>query len=81
MNCGLPAAGTNMGAAVREANNALLDPNTSRRFGAIWVMVMLSDGAAGATDPVRRNGTKNNTIPGFPYDRESEQSITLWCGW
>jgi hypothetical protein len=46
--------GTNIGAALREANNALLDPNTSRRFGAIWVMVLLSDGAAGASDPVRR---------------------------
>lgn len=46
--------GTNIGAALREANNALLDPNTSRRFGAVWVMVLLSDGAAGASDPVRR---------------------------
>ena len=46
--------GTNIGAALREGNNALLDPSTSRRFGAIWVMVLLSDGAAGASDPVRR---------------------------
>jgi Flp pilus assembly protein TadG len=50
--------GTNIGAALREANNALLDPNTSRRFGTIWVMVLLGDGAAGASDPVRRNETK-----------------------
>jgi Flp pilus assembly protein TadG len=47
--------GTNIGAALREANNALLDPTTSRRFGAVWVIVMLGDGAAGASDPVRRN--------------------------
>lgn len=53
--------GTNIGAALREGNNALLDPNTTRRFGAIWVMVLLSDGAAGASDPVRRNGEKLNT--------------------
>lgn len=53
--------GTNIGAALREGNNALLDPNTTRRFGAIWVMVLLSDGAAGASDPVRRNGAKLNT--------------------
>jgi len=50
--------GTNIGAALREGNNALVDPTTSRRFGAIWVMVLLGDGAAGASDPVRRNGDK-----------------------
>ncbi len=50
--------GTNIGAALREGNNALVDPNTTRRFGAIWVMVLLGDGAAGASDPVRRNGNK-----------------------
>jgi len=50
--------GTNIGAALRQANNALLDPNTSRRFGTVWVMVMLGDGAAGASDPVRRNREK-----------------------
>lgn len=53
--------GTNIGAALREGNNALLDPNTSRRFGAIWVMVLLSDGAAGASDPVRDDGRKLGT--------------------
>jgi hypothetical protein len=53
--------GTNIGAALREGNNALLNPQTVRRFGTIWVMVLLSDGAAGASDPVRRNGRKLNT--------------------
>ena len=57
--------GTNIGAALREGNNALLDPNTSRRFGAIWVMVLLSDGAAGASDPVRRTDPSS---PGFDPD-------------
>lgn len=52
--------GTNMGAALREGNNALLDPETSRRFGTVWVMVLLSDGAAGGSDPVRRVGRKLN---------------------
>lgn len=47
--------GTNIGAALREANNALVNPETVRRFGTVWVVVMLSDGGAGATDPVRRN--------------------------
>lgn len=45
--------GTNIGAALREANNALVDPQTTRQEGAVWVIVLLSDGAAGATDPVR----------------------------
>lgn len=50
----------NIGAALREANNALLNPNTSRRFGTIWIIVLMSDGGAGASDPVRRNGVKLN---------------------
>lgn len=50
--------GTNIGAGLREGNNALLDPTTTRRTGTVWVMIMLSDGAAGASDPVRLNGRK-----------------------
>jgi hypothetical protein len=50
----------NYGAALRVANNALLDPETSRREGAVWVMVMLGDGAAAATDPVRLSGFPPN---------------------
>jgi hypothetical protein len=46
--------GGNIGGALREANNALVDPDTTRRTGTIWIMVLLSDGAAGASDPVRR---------------------------
>ncbi|MEP6985988.1 MAG: hypothetical protein ABI970_10335, partial [Chloroflexota bacterium] len=50
--------GNNIAAALREGNNALLNPLTSRsaNSGAIWVMVLLGDGAAGASDPVQRNG-------------------------
>lgn len=44
--------GTNIGAALREGSNALVDPLTTRTDGSVWVMVMLSDGAAGASDPV-----------------------------
>lgn len=50
--------GTNIGAGLREGNNALLDPTTTRRTGTVWVMIMLSDGAAGASDPVRMKGRK-----------------------
>lgn len=57
--------GTNIGAALREANNALTDPTTNRREGTVWVMVMLSDGAAGASDPARRRG--DAAIPANPY--------------
>lgn len=49
---------SNTGAALREANNALTDPRTSRREGSVWIMIMLSDGAAGASDPVRSFGRK-----------------------
>lgn len=57
--------GTNIGSALREANNALLNPETTRPFGTVWVMVLLSDGAAAASDPVRRNGWK--ITPANPY--------------
>lgn len=43
-------AGTNMGGALREANNALA--TEGRINGSVWVMVMLSDGGAGASDPM-----------------------------
>ncbi len=51
-------SGNNVGAALRVGNNALLDPRTVRigNTGAVWVMVLLGDGAAGASDPVQRNG-------------------------
>lgn len=50
--------GTNIGAALRVGNGALTDPRTTRRAGTVWIMILLSDGAAGASDPVRRNGSK-----------------------
>jgi hypothetical protein len=60
--------GTNVGAALRDANFALTgDPAETRTEGAVWVMVMLSDGAAGASDPARRHGERL-TAP-RPYDR------------
>ncbi|NJR72357.1 MAG: hypothetical protein HC782_04905 [Gammaproteobacteria bacterium] len=69
------AAGTvshqrGIGAALREANNALLNPNTSRRFGTIWIVILMSDGGAGASDPVRRNGRKLNEFE--PYIKNSK---------
>ena len=57
--------GTNIGAALREANNALVNPRTIRQSGTIWVIVMLSDGGAGASDPVRRN--REDVSPAQPY--------------
>jgi len=66
-------SGNNIGAALRVGNNALLDPRTVRigNTGAVWVMVLLGDGAAGASDPVIRNGTG---IPrGFPYGKITDK--------
>jgi Flp pilus assembly protein TadG len=59
--------GSNVGAALRTGSNALLDPQTVRlsTAGGVWVMVMLGDGAAGGTDPVKRNGV--SAAPGDPY--------------
>ena len=63
--------GTNVGAALRQANNALLDPDTVRTEGAVWVIVLLSDGAAGATDPIAQG---NLIEPGNPYARDGGAS-------
>jgi hypothetical protein len=65
--------GTNVGAALREASNALLDPATTRTNGAVWVMVMLGDGAAGGSDPVFDSGRGLVTEPddlNYPYTRD-----------
>jgi hypothetical protein len=51
-------ASSNVGAALRVANSTLLNPQTVRdeNSGAVWVMILLGDGAAGASDPSQRNG-------------------------
>ncbi|MEO0563731.1 MAG: hypothetical protein AAF125_16615 [Chloroflexota bacterium] len=61
--------GTNIGAALREANNALVDPLTTRQEGAVWVIVFLSDGAAGATDPIPFDDTGSANFEADPYNR------------
>lgn len=68
-------SGTNVGAALRTGSMALTDPDTRRVEGAVWVMVMLGDGAAGGSDPVFDGGLP--TAPSrldYPYadppDRE-----------
>lgn len=60
--------GTNIGAALREGSNALLDQRTTRTDGSVWVMVLLSDGAAAGSDPVFDGGQP--TAPenlNYPY--------------
>lgn len=42
---------TNVGGGIRAANNALTNAATIRR-DSVWVMILLSDGAANRTDPV-----------------------------
>ncbi|PJF28799.1 MAG: hypothetical protein CUN52_11625 [Phototrophicales bacterium] len=58
--------GTNHGAALRVGNSALTDPRTTRRAGTVWIMILLSDGAAGSSDAVRRNGFKIDQA--VPYE-------------
>ena len=65
--------GTNFGAALRNANNALTDSDTIRRDGTVWVIVLLSDGAAGATDPVPQSPGGTLDLPA-PYEREDGSS-------
>lgn len=48
--------GTNIGAALREGSAAFsADASFTRSEGSVWVMILLSDGAAGASDPARSN--------------------------
>ncbi len=68
--------GTNIGAALREAGNALLDPFTTRTNGSVWVMVFLSDGAAGASDPVFDTANGLVTQPEdlyYPYNNDVQR--------
>jgi hypothetical protein len=55
-------AGTNIGAALATASEALgrpVDAGGGRREGAVWIMVLLSDGAAGASNPIPDGGFVN----------------------
>jgi hypothetical protein len=61
--------GTNVGAGLREANNALVNPITTRQEGAVWVIVLLSDGAAGATDPIPFDDASTGIDLADPYKR------------
>ncbi len=56
--------GTNIGGALGTAANALYI--NGRREGAVWIMVLLSDGAAGASDPMSRVGGSAANIPDPP---------------
>lgn len=57
-------AGTNIGEGLGRASEVL--GRLGRREGAVWIMVLLSDGAAGASAPVFRNGTLAQ--PPVPYN-------------
>ncbi|MAS36131.1 MAG: hypothetical protein CL610_19150 [Anaerolineaceae bacterium] len=61
--------GTNIGAALRAGSNALVNPRTTRINGAVWVMVLLGDGAAGASDPVFDSSPSN---PGGPQTEPAD---------
>jgi len=70
--------GGNIGSGLREANNALLDPATTRRSGTVWVIVMLGDGGSGASDPVRANGRELIEADPF-FDRGIDP--VAWASW
>jgi len=57
-------AGTNIGEGLGKASETL--GRLGRREGAVWIMVLLSDGAAGASSSVWRNGTLAQ--PPQPYN-------------
>jgi hypothetical protein len=52
-------SGTNIGGALAAGSNTLF--NAGRREGAVWMMVLLSDGAAGASNPVIRTSGPDGT--------------------
>jgi hypothetical protein len=70
-------AGTNIGGGLARASSALY--NNGRREGAVWIMVLLSDGAAGASDPVARNGTTVG-VPANPFYRNLNGHVEPQAG-
>ena len=70
--------GTNIGAGLREANNALVSPLTSRQEGAVWVIVLLGDGAAGATDPIASDPDTTLADQADPYLRDTDDNPDVY---
>ena len=58
-------AGTNIGGALAQGSATLY--SEGRREGAVWIMVLLSDGAAGASNPVTRIGSDTTISQPDPY--------------
>ncbi len=61
-------AGTNIGGGLAAGSSVLYQ--TGRREGAVWIMVLLSDGAAGASNPITRNGLASP--PAQPFNRTAD---------
>ena len=65
-------AGTNIGGALAGGSQMLWQEG--RREGAVWIMVLLSDGAAGASNPIYT--IQGDTIlPADPYNVESGRIV------
>jgi Flp pilus assembly protein TadG len=78
-------AGTNTGGGLARASDLLY--GSGRREGAVWIMVMLSDGSANGSDTMTRNGEQ--PLQPNPYNIDSgfnrpinalggEMAITAW---
>ena|GEM_PF-716182 len=73
-------AGTNMGGALAGGSSMLAQEG--RRDGAVWIMVLLSDGAAGATNPIYSihnllpvpPASNNNIIGVRPYEMDASNT-------
>jgi len=63
--------GTNIAGSLEEASTAFYQ--YGRREGSVWIMVLLSDGAAGATNPVLRRLYPDPDTPSDP--NSFEQSV------
>ncbi|WP_119071744.1 pilus assembly protein TadG-related protein [Aggregatilinea lenta] len=68
-----PCGNTNIGGGIRSAVNALTDPDDIRRE-AVWVMIVLSDGAANATD-------RSVDTTGYPGIEERVYGGYGYCPW
>lgn len=62
-----PCPDTNIGGGIRKGNDVLTNALTIRR-DAVWVMILLTDGAANRTDPV----------PGVPQDSYGFYGFCPW---
>jgi hypothetical protein len=70
----------NISSALREANNTLNNP-LFRRESSVWVVILISDGGVGGTDPAIRGGVSLAGQGANPYTLNNPTPNDVVNGW